>query len=51
MRNSLTANGGSPYGDYKTELTSNSAWSRDGEKLALSRGVENDDVVMIKNFR
>ena len=37
--------------DFKTDLIFNFAWSPDGEKLVLSRGVENDDVVMIKNFR
>jgi Tol biopolymer transport system component len=26
-------------------------WSRDGRQLALTRGSENSDVVMIRNFR
>jgi Tol biopolymer transport system component len=37
--------------DFKTDRIFNYAWSPDGQKLVLSRGTRNDDVVMIKNFR
>ncbi|MDQ4123033.1 MAG: winged helix-turn-helix domain-containing protein [Acidobacteriota bacterium] len=37
--------------DFKTERVFRFAWSRDGKQLALSRGVETNDVVLISNFR
>ncbi len=37
--------------NFKTDLIFRFAWSRGGQELVLSRGVENDDVVMINNFR
>ncbi len=45
--------GGPPkqWTDFKSDLIFNFAWSPDGRKLVLSRGVDNSDVVMIRNFR
>ena len=45
--------GGSPkqLTDFKDHRIFNFAWSRDGKKLALSRGLINSDVVLISNFR
>jgi eukaryotic-like serine/threonine-protein kinase len=37
--------------DFKDQRIFNFAWSRDGKQLALSRGVVNNDVVLITNFR
>ncbi len=37
--------------DFNTDKIFNFAWSRGGEKLVLSRGLRNYDVVMINNFR
>jgi len=45
--------GGSPkqLTDFKSERIFNFAWSRDGQQLALSRGVVNRDVVLITGFK
>ncbi len=37
--------------DFKSERIFNFAWSRDGQKIALSRGVVNKDVVLISGFK
>ena len=37
--------------DFKSENIFNFAWSRDGQKIALSRGVVNTDVVLITGFK
>jgi len=37
--------------DLKSELIFNFARSRDGQQLALSRGVVNQDVVLITGFK
>jgi Tol biopolymer transport system component len=37
--------------DFKSERIFNFAWSRDGQQLALSRGVVNKDVVLITGFK
>jgi Tol biopolymer transport system component len=37
--------------DFKSDRIFNSAWSRDGKQVALSRGAMNSDVVLISNFR
>jgi serine/threonine protein kinase/Tol biopolymer transport system component len=37
--------------DFKTDWYFGCAWSPDGQKIVLSRGTPNNDVVMIKNFR
>ncbi len=37
--------------DFKSERIFNFAWSRDGQQLALSRGVVNRDVVLITGFK
>jgi eukaryotic-like serine/threonine-protein kinase len=37
--------------DFKSEQIFNFAWSRDGQQLALSRGVVNRDVVLISGFK
>jgi serine/threonine protein kinase/Tol biopolymer transport system component len=45
--------GGAPrqLTDFKDQRIFGFAWSRDGKQLALSRGVVNSDVVLIKNFK
>jgi eukaryotic-like serine/threonine-protein kinase len=45
--------GGSPkqLTHFKDQTIRNFAWSRDGKKLALSRGSFTSDVVLIRNFR
>ena len=45
--------GGSPrqLTDFKEQRIYGFAWSRDGKQLAISRGVVNNDVVLIKDFR
>jgi Tol biopolymer transport system component len=45
--------GGSPrqLTDFKEQRIFGFAWSRDGKQLAISRGVVNNDVVLIKDFR
>lgn len=45
--------GGEPKqpNDFKDQRIFNFAWSRDGKKLALSRGVVNSDVVLISGFK
>jgi len=50
---SLPLHGGAPrqLTDFKTDMTYNFAWSSDGQKLVLSRGIDTFDVVMITNFR
>jgi serine/threonine protein kinase len=49
----LPLDGGAPkqLTHYKDLGIRNFAWSRDGKKLALSRGSATRDVVLIKNFR
>jgi serine/threonine protein kinase/Tol biopolymer transport system component len=49
----LPLDGGAPkqLTHYKDLAIRNFAWSRDGKKLALSRGSSTRDVVLIKNFR
>ena len=37
--------------NFQSETISSFAWSRDGKRLALVRGVINNDVVLISNFR
>jgi eukaryotic-like serine/threonine-protein kinase len=37
--------------DFKSERIFNFAWSRDGQKIALSRGIVNRDVVLITGFK
>jgi len=37
--------------NFPSETIFNFAWSRDGKQLALARGVVNNDVVLISNFR
>lgn len=37
--------------DFKSELIFDFAWSRDGKQLALARGTQTSDVVLIRNFR
>ena len=37
--------------DFKTDRIFSFSWSRDGKWLAVSRGVVNNDVVLISNFR
>jgi Tol biopolymer transport system component len=37
--------------DFKSERIFNFAWSRDGQKIALSRGIINRDVVLITGFK
>jgi serine/threonine protein kinase/Tol biopolymer transport system component len=45
--------GGAPkqLTDFKDQRIFGFAWSRDGKQLALSRGVVNSDVVLIKDFK
>jgi Tol biopolymer transport system component len=45
--------GGSPkqLTDFKDQRIYGFAWSRDGKQLAISRGVVNSDVVLIRDFR
>jgi len=45
--------GGAPkqLTDFKSEHIFNFAWSRDGQQMALSRGVVNRDVVLITGFK
>ncbi len=45
--------GGAPrqLTDFKDQRIFGFAWSRDGKQLALSRGVVNSDVVLIRNFK
>ncbi len=40
-----------PLTDFRTQLIYNFAWSRDGRQLALSRGTDNHDVVLISDLR
>ena len=37
--------------DWKTDFIYWHAWSRDGKQLAVSRGTETMDLVLIQNFR
>jgi Tol biopolymer transport system component len=37
--------------DFKTSFIHCFAWSRDGKELAMARGTQTHDVVLIKNFR
>jgi Tol biopolymer transport system component len=37
--------------DFKTDQTFSFAWSRDGKVLALARGTQTSDVVMITDFK
>jgi Tol biopolymer transport system component len=37
--------------NFQSETIYSFAWSRDGKRLALTRGVINNDVVLISNFR
>jgi serine/threonine protein kinase len=37
--------------DFKTDIIFSFAWSRDGKQLALSRGTEDRDVILINNVR
>jgi hypothetical protein len=37
--------------DFKTDRTFSFRWSSDGKRLTVSRGVANNDIVLIKNFR
>ena len=37
--------------DFKTDFIFSFDWSRDGKQLALSRGTEDRDVILINNFR
>jgi Tol biopolymer transport system component len=50
---SQNLSGGPPHQltDFKEQRIFNFAWSRDGKQLAISRGVVNTDVVLIKDFR
>jgi len=45
--------GGAPtqLTDFKTDLIFSFDLSRDGKQLALSRGTENRDVILINNLR
>ena len=45
--------GGAPrqLTDFKDQRIFGFAWSRDGKQLALSRGVVNSDVVLVKDFK
>ena len=45
--------GGAPkqLTDFKDQRIFGFAWSRDGKQLALSRGVVNSDVVLIRDFK
>jgi len=36
---------------FKSEMIFDFDWSRDGKQLALTRGSENSDVILISNFR
>jgi Tol biopolymer transport system component len=40
-----------PLTDFKSELIFNFAWSNDGKQLALARGSETSDAVLIRDFR
>lgn len=50
---SLPIAGGQPIQltDFKSQFINCFAWSRDGQQLAMSRGTQKSDVVMIKSFR
>jgi len=50
---SLPLDGGKPVRltDFKTDQIFWFDWSRDGKQLALSRGTQTSDVVLIKDFR
>lgn len=37
--------------NFQSETIFSFGWSRDGKQLALVRGVANNDVVLISNFR
>jgi len=37
--------------DFNRGIIFDFAWSRDGEQLALARGTQPSDVVLIRNFR
>jgi Tol biopolymer transport system component len=45
--------GGSPkhIRNFESGLISDFEWSRDGKQLALTRGSESSDVILISNFR
>jgi len=47
---SLTGGAPEQLTDFKDQRIFGFAWSRDGKQLALSRGVLNSDVVLIKDF-
>jgi Tol biopolymer transport system component len=49
----LPLSGGQPkqMTDFKTDHIFSFDWSRDGEQLALARGTETSDVVLIRDFR
>lgn len=40
-----------PLTDFKSESISSFSWSRDGKRLAISRGPITTDVVLLKDFR
>ncbi len=48
---SLTGGAPRQLTDFKDQRIYGFAWSRDGKQLAISRGVVNNDVVLIKDFR
>jgi len=37
--------------DFKSDQIFSFEWSRDGKQLALTRGTESSDVVLIRDFR
>jgi len=37
--------------DFKDGIIRSLAWSPDGQQLAISRGTQTSDVVLISNFR
>ncbi len=47
----LAGGGPKPLTDFKTQEIFNFVWSRDGQQLALSRGVTNSDVVLLSALR
>ncbi len=50
---SVSVEGGPPkkLTDFKDGIIRSLAWSRDGQQLAISRGTQTSDVVLISNFR
>ena len=49
----VALDGGKPVKltDFKDGIIRSLAWSRDGQQLAISRGTQTSDVVLISNFR